>query len=209
MSAKAKIRGKSSSPGRDRPGEYIGFRAPVDLKAKLEGAAKTASRSLSSEAQFRLERSFAEQQLLPEVLELAFGAQLGGLLLAIGAAASEMGPIWAVQNDPKKNTDGLTGLAGLSQALRRANADWINDPYAYRQFIIAVNAILRTMQPPGPVDQSPEMQKLEAQYGGDALAALVVSEFVKPTIEPIRPNEKLRAQAREMIGADLLQRIRK
>jgi hypothetical protein len=37
---------------------YVGFRAPPALKSQLEAAARANGRSLSTEAQVRLERSF-------------------------------------------------------------------------------------------------------------------------------------------------------
>lgn len=52
---------------------YIGFRAPLTLKQKLDVAAAENGRSLSTEVQFRLERSLDRQQLIAEVLDLVLG----------------------------------------------------------------------------------------------------------------------------------------
>lgn len=60
----------SRRPGRprksdaDATGEYVGFRSPKRLKERLEAAAAANNRSLSTEAQFRLERSFSEEDAM-------------------------------------------------------------------------------------------------------------------------------------------------
>ncbi len=48
------------------PGDYVGFRAPRELKEQLEKSAAKNGRSLSSEAQFRLNQSFMFDQLFGE-----------------------------------------------------------------------------------------------------------------------------------------------
>lgn len=52
------------------PGDYVGFRAPPELKARLAAAAAATGRSLSTETQFRLEQSFRDDQLLAALAEL-------------------------------------------------------------------------------------------------------------------------------------------
>ncbi len=56
------------------PGDYVGFRASRDLKRRLEEAAAVSGRSLSTEAQFRLESSFSEESALggPDLRRLAY-----------------------------------------------------------------------------------------------------------------------------------------
>ena len=62
--------GRPSRQPKDGPGDYVGFRASHDLKARLTAAAAKSGRSLSTEAQFRLETSFiAELQQRIEQLE--------------------------------------------------------------------------------------------------------------------------------------------
>jgi len=56
---------------------YIGFRAPADLKLKLEMAAAQVGRSLSAEVQFRLERSFHSQIAFAEALALVLNTTDG------------------------------------------------------------------------------------------------------------------------------------
>src|SRR5262249_37429017 len=101
----------------ESPGDYVGFRAPRELKQRLEAAAVRSGRSLSTEAQIRLERSFEKQDLLGSALELAYGSRFGGILLLAAEMAAEVGRL-----------AGYT--SGESHA---AILNWIEDPFAYDQ----------------------------------------------------------------------------
>ena len=70
------------------PGVRAGrsLRVTSELKTELEEAAESNGRSLSQEAEFRLERTFANQDLLDDVLTLAYGDRLANLLMRIGDA---------------------------------------------------------------------------------------------------------------------------
>lgn len=83
MAAKRKAR--PTDRKRERPGEYVGFRSPPALKTKLEEVARAAGRSLSSEAQFRLEKSFEREPLALDALDLAFGRPIAGIALLIAS----------------------------------------------------------------------------------------------------------------------------
>ena len=52
---------------RDPKRIYVGFRAPLALKSQLEAAALVNGRSLSTEAQIRLEQSFRDETLIAEL----------------------------------------------------------------------------------------------------------------------------------------------
>ena len=60
----------------------LGLRVTAELKNRIEGAANEKGRSLSQEAEFRLERSFDREELLPEVLTLAYGKALANVFIA-------------------------------------------------------------------------------------------------------------------------------
>jgi hypothetical protein len=71
---------------RDEPGfpaAYVGFRASHRLKVQLEEAAAASDRSLSTEAQFRLEASFLDNFSEPQ---RHLARQLLGMYLTGGAA---------------------------------------------------------------------------------------------------------------------------
>src|SRR5437016_8009288 len=84
-------------PGRPRsrpdegPGQFVGFRASRELKNRLEAAAAENGRSLSTEAQFRLEQSFRNADYFDQATDLAYGPRLAALLAVIGRAMNEIG----------------------------------------------------------------------------------------------------------------------
>lgn len=59
----------------------LNLRTTFDIRAKLESAAVASGRSLAQEVEYRLERSFERQDLLQEVLTLAFGDEIAEMLI--------------------------------------------------------------------------------------------------------------------------------
>jgi hypothetical protein len=72
---------KDPDPGERAP---LSLRVRPMIKKKLEEAAELEGRSLSQEAEFRLEHTFDRQSLLGEVMRLAFGREWGHFLLYHG-----------------------------------------------------------------------------------------------------------------------------
>jgi len=68
------------------PGERaaLSLRVRPLIKKKLEESAELTGRSLSQEAEFRLEHTFDRQGLLREVMTLAFGKEWGNFLIYWG-----------------------------------------------------------------------------------------------------------------------------
>jgi hypothetical protein len=65
------------------PGERVplSLRVTAEIRDKLEKAAVEKGRSLSQEAELRIERSFDREELLPEVLTLAYGKPVADVLI--------------------------------------------------------------------------------------------------------------------------------
>ena len=84
-------------PGRPRsrpdeePGQFVGFRAPRELKNRLEATAAQNGRSISTEAQFRLEQSFRNEDV-DRAMDMAYGPQTAGLVEALGLDQHLLGP---------------------------------------------------------------------------------------------------------------------
>ena len=81
--------------GRGRPtvGERVplGLRVTPELKRKLDAAAEQTGRSQSQEAELRLEHTFDRQELLPEILTLAYGSkEIAGIVMTVGFTLFEM-----------------------------------------------------------------------------------------------------------------------
>jgi hypothetical protein len=81
---------KIAEQERQRPAT-IGFRISPELRKRLERSALARGRSLSQEAAFRLEQSFMKQDLLADVLTLAYGAEEAGLGLLLLRVMQEAG----------------------------------------------------------------------------------------------------------------------
>lgn len=98
----------------------LGLTVTADLKARLDEEARSTGRTQSQEAQWRLELSFDRQDLLDEVLTLAYGPQTAALLSVLGHALR-----WIERrNDeeellttPKGYTDAATAIETIVQAL--------------------------------------------------------------------------------------------
>lgn len=71
----------------------LSLRVTPEVRMKLDQAAAQTGRSISQEAELRLERSFDRQDLLCESASYAFGPRLAGTLLAVGKAVALLGPL--------------------------------------------------------------------------------------------------------------------
>src|SRR5262245_60285648 len=83
------LRKRRGRPSRaPEPGERVklGLRVTPEVKRELDATAQNRGRSQSQEAEFRLEQSFAREDLLSDALTLAHSPELAGLLLIIGTA---------------------------------------------------------------------------------------------------------------------------
>ncbi len=130
----------------------LGIRATADLKNRLMAEANRNDRSLSQEAEIRLEQSFRAQSLLPEVLELRFGAELAGLLLAIGSVMEDTGP-----------------FAAFSQNSTLESAThWFDNPHGYDQAIRGAATILEAARPDGEIS----LPKVKDKRIRDALSII-------------------------------------
>jgi hypothetical protein len=176
--------GRPRETQRARPGEYVGFRAPKELKDRLERAAAAANRSLSTEAQVRLEHSFIRQDHLLQALCLTYGDRAAGLLLLIGRAMANAG-WWADQYRPV--TDHI----------------WLDDPYAFDQVRQAIIQVLDLARPEGdPIPPPPIPHNLDPVTIGFYSARVEVGRNIENTDSPTRSNASLP----ELLGS-LLERI--
>ena len=106
----------------------LSLRMTPELKRRLDAAAEAGGRSQSQEAEIRLEKSFERQDLLPEVLSLAYGRETAGFLMLFGLAMRETGDFFHAS----KQSD---------QAASRAER-WPDNPRAYDNVVHAVTALL-------------------------------------------------------------------
>jgi hypothetical protein len=132
-----------------------------DLRRSLEEAAKANGRSLNGEIIGRLEHTRDRQGLLPEVLELAFGRRMAGVLLALGYTMSLAATI--AGRDPTRRDD------------------WSEEYYAWRSATEAAGILLQLWQPQ-EIAAAPDVAGREPnEIGLQAVAAVMelMSERLK------------------------------
>lgn len=150
-------RGPAPTAGTADQKSTISVRISPALKDKLVAAMQAHDRSLSQEAEIRLEGSFWTEGLLDQVLDLAYGRSLAGLLLLLGRTMNEVGR-----------------HAGFAEKRSLEGADeWADSPFAYEQVVQAVIEALRALRPKGseapPSDTDPEIGRLMARGHLEAL----------------------------------------
>jgi hypothetical protein len=154
-----------------RPGEKatLGIRASARLKERLEEASKENGRSLSQEAELRLERSFERERGLPELMALKFSPRLAALLILIGETCRRTGII----------VDHHT-----HDALPSVGDEWTDHHHAFDYASMAANLLWKSARPEG---EAPQLDsKTRKRVDG------LVSQFVNETINDIKHPEKAR-----------------
>jgi hypothetical protein len=149
---------------------FVGFRTPPALKSQLEAAARENGRSLSVEAQTRLEQSFRGEGYLYEALRLAFGGQGAEFLLLLGRA---------VRSAPF--------FAGITP-----EDTWLDDPSAYAAAAAQIGVLVEALRPAG--DANPSIPAQAKEQAGRWLWALAGSA------PPGTPRAAWAQAAREALG---------
>jgi hypothetical protein len=177
------------------PGERVpmSFRVTPGFKAKLDLAAKLSGRSLAQEIELRLERSFDEERHLTDALELGFGRSVAGLMLAIGYLVKEA--------TPARRSPG--------------EIDWLSDIEAFRSLIESINLLLQAIDPNAHPETWATLRKV-IQTGDwanytELNAAIVAGEIADPgsvlgeEMGPLVPT--IRAWLGEAVIARLKERL--
>lgn len=143
----------------------LSTRITPETRAALVGAKTKSGRSLSQEIEHRLRRSFDRDERWIEI----FGSRQNyAVLRLIAAAMDTVNPT-------------------------RSGSSWRDDPFAFDQMIIAVNAVLAALRPPG--DPSAERVAEAAGSGG-------------PTDPYTRAKQSYLPLQGALRAEDLLQRIK-
>jgi hypothetical protein len=102
--------------------KVLSTRIRPDTRARLEAAKAESKRSLSQEIEYRLHRTFIED----EKIEVVFGSrQVFGLMKLIAS------------------------VINLPTNLKNRNATWLNDPYLFDQAFGGVITVLKAIRPAG------------------------------------------------------------
>jgi hypothetical protein len=157
---------KNSTRPRGRPAlsaesvkrHALGIRTTKALKDALLRASEESGRSLAQEIELRLERSIDNQKHLAEVLELVFGRQVAGIMLAIGYVMKEV--LFA---DPAlKQPDG-----------------WLSNSRAFGEVAQSITALLQVTDPDVNLPRLAELRKVfDTGDSTSELLALTVAEAI-------------------------------
>ncbi len=120
----------------------LGLKVTSTIKQRLDEAARANGRTQSQEAEARLERSFVDEDLLPQLLDLAYGRETAALLLILGECIKPTAEQALFYE--KKTLEGA--------------GPWMSAPWAFHQVREAVNLVLDALQPEGA--ESAPMPKL-------------------------------------------------
>ena len=173
----------------------LSMRITPETRDRLVAEAADNGRSITQEAELRLQQSFRDDRSLDQALDFKFGGDMMAALLLIEGAfrQAEVECAWAKD---------LAGQPG--------GANWATDPYVFDQTLRAMGRALETLRPPG---DSAGPQKDEA---GDDLSSLSASAGVRAAstmldaiIDP--PNSRFgrwAAPIAERLGPELVERIR-
>src|SRR5438874_8943333 len=152
------LAGRSSTPAKEGEKATLGIRASASLKRALDLHAKENGRSLSAEAELRLERSFEHQRLFDEVLDLTYGPKLAALLRLIGRVLIDTGPHAAAAQKPDQI---------------EAIFDWLPNAFAFDQARRAVELVFDALRPEGDLTPpNPDLGRMGEQFARGALVAI-------------------------------------
>jgi hypothetical protein len=164
-------------PGRPSVGERVplGLRVTPETKQRLDAAAAHSGRSQSQEAEMRLERSFERQDLLPEVLTLAYGKRTAGLLMLIGHVIEHVASAYSISVRGWEEKRGLTNYPAWSKATGhpRPPEHWTDFAPAYDLIATAISTVLRHARPPGK-DSPEDQRQLGLNVAEEAMIALTL-----------------------------------
>ena len=206
MDGRKRGAGRPTAAPREGQKSTLGIRASAELKARLNRSAKENARSLSQEAELRLEQSFRDELTIEHssITKMIYGPQLAGVLALISDATKKLCPMAAYEST-------------LSVA---PEIDWLSDPFAYGQFEKAVRDILDALRPPGSPDALERTGKPPNEWWwknlGTMMAGMVLDgardpeghRFPKQIREVLSPHATDRSQKiRELLGAKIADSI--
>jgi hypothetical protein len=143
-------------PGIAKRGSFNTRLRPA-LKLALETAAKQEGRSLSEEIESRLERSLDDERHLVDALELGFGRQEAGLMLAIGYVIRDTVP-----------------------ARRPGEIGWLANPEAFQVVVESINLLLQIIDPGTHPEGWATLRR--AVHHGDGSDAVLITSVVAMVI---------------------------
>ncbi|NUU39627.1 TraY domain-containing protein [Tardiphaga robiniae] len=129
MPPRAKKTVKKMDGGKRHP---LNVRTTFEARQRLESAAMESGRSLTQEAEVRIERTFKSDDNALDALELIYGSAIAGLALALADCIQQSAVSTRLMIAGVPDGDG-----------------WLDDPTAFDQAIHAINTLMDGLRPDG------------------------------------------------------------
>jgi hypothetical protein len=173
------------APGKAKRASF-NTRLRPSLKVVLEAAATQQGRSLSEEIEYRLERSLDDQRHLVEALELGFGRQVAGLMLAIGCVIRDAAP-----------------------PPRPGELGWLSSPEAFRVIAESISLLLQAVGPDANPKAWASLRKARDEYANDAqaFASFVAEAIARPEMDNEYESAPLLPIIRSWLGEAAIARL--
>jgi hypothetical protein len=231
------VESTGSRPRRGRPpkggeGKRASFNTRIrdSLKQRLEAAAANAGRSLSEEIEFRLERSMDDKPLF-DALQLVYGPHVAGFLLLMGEvvrATDAMSGPWerllhAFVNRALETEDELDAAGKYMKELDESRQGYRDEVFAdassFQHMRCAIELLLDAIAPEGKAVKIPPVldippflhewiMDIGRHIARGYCEVLVDAEKKRPYGSPSAFRDQLLPLIRELLGEDLLSRIR-
>src|SRR5204863_9997723 len=143
------------------PGERVvmNFRVTPELKQRLGRSAELSGRSLTQEIEFRLYKSFAEQDQAELFHSAVYNQKVAGLLAILTRVMRDVG-----------------AFASLYSTGSIDRAEWLSNAYAFNQVDRAISACIQAIRPPR--DPSPAPDKGQG-YDLSKLGAMIAARLLQ------------------------------
>jgi hypothetical protein len=182
--------GRPTTAAKEGKKATLGILASANLKRRLQEAAEVNGRSLSAEAEFRLERSFQEQDLLDQVLTLAFRPQTAGLLRVLA------------------QTIGETVIMASRPSAAVRPEDWLSDPAVFASVKAAVARVFDRLRPAGDGVQVSRPGPHGPFLVGPGVADSVLLDVVGGSADSAADHARQGARIEEKLGPAATQRLK-
>jgi len=129
------------------------MRITPEMRDWLVSTAKHNGRSITQMAELLLEHTRRDERRIPEILELAYGPWIAGLLIGLGYAMKEAGRIAYFQKAMGRVSIAASGPAAILEELE----NWPSDPHAFNQALKAAITLFEALRPEGEFEEAIEV----------------------------------------------------
>ena len=194
-----KARHTHSKAGAAQPSKRVplSLRVTPQVKALLDAASAKSGRSQTQEIEFRLERSFDRDGMLPEVLSRAYGGQLAGLLMVLGEVLTSTIAIATARTRATADTTKDKEFILIAQGYRDGN---LSHPFVFAEVIDATMAVLGFLDPAEkrPAGEIPDEQY--AAIAGSLSPEDMASAILHDVLDTPKTERSWASEAGQLLG---------